>query len=70
MNKAGWFVISLVASYFYVHGIVWVANNTPIYVSIPVIWITLSIWACVGWWKFMSITRKREWIKDQYDYYV
>ena len=55
MKKAAWFVIWLVVTFLYVHVCIWIANNHPIYVSVPVIWITMSIWGCVWWWRFNLI---------------
>jgi len=60
MKKAAWFVIWLFVTYFYIHVCVWIANNHSIWVSVPVIWITMSIWGCVWWWRMNTYLRSRK----------
>lgn len=68
MKRVACLVIWLAITFFYVHVCVWVANNHPIYISVPVIWITMSIWACVWWFRFQTIIKEKQAIIDE-NYY-
>jgi hypothetical protein len=59
MKKVAWILIYVIVSYFWAHGCVWVACNTPIYISIPVIWFSLSILMCIWWCAIFRLLRRK-----------
>ena len=45
-------IIFLIVLFFYAYVAAWFGKNTPIYVSIPVIWGGLSVGASYWWYIF------------------
>jgi hypothetical protein len=52
MKRAVSVIIFLIALYFYVQVTVWLGKSTPLYVSIPIIWGSLSVGASYLWYRF------------------
>jgi hypothetical protein len=48
------YFIIVLSLYFVVHLLRWLFVSTPLYISIPVVWILLSVVSAVGWYFFMK----------------